>query len=200
MKIPPSELTHSIKEPAWYAVQVRSRKESYIASQLENRGIECFLPKFRSVRRWSDRIKELDQPLFPGYLFCSFHLDDRRPLLLTPGVMQIVGTARTPTAVAPSEILALQQAVAAGVPRQPWPFIEVGEQVRVVYGSLSGLEGILLNFKGSHRVVLSVTLLQRSVAFEVDLAWVRPISVTASTRHATKAGVSTAGLAPVVER
>ena len=185
MTIPPTELDISRKEPAWYAVQVRSRKESHIASQLENRGVECFLPKFKAVRRWSDRIKELDQPLFPGYLFCRFHLDDRRPLLLTPGVMQIVGTARTPTAVAASEVLALQQAVAAGVPRQPWPFIEVGEQVRVIYGSLSGLEGILLNFKGSHRVVLSVTLLQRSVAFEVELAWVRPTAVVAERQAST---------------
>jgi len=114
--------------------------------------------------------------------------------------MQIVGTARTPTAVAPNEILALQQAVVAGVPRQPWPFIEVGEQVRVVYGSLSGIEGILLNFKGSHRVVLSVTLLQRSVAFEVDLAWVRAVSVTSAARHASTVGVGSAGLTPVVQR
>src|SRR5271165_3316666 len=160
LKISSSEIVNPIKDPAWYAVQVRSRKEGYIASQVENRGIECFLPTFKSVRRWSDRLKEMDQPLFPGYLFCRFHLDNRRPLLLTPGVMQIVGTARIPTAVATSEVIALQQAVAAGIPRQPWPFIELGEKVRVVYGSLSGIEGILLNFKGSHRVVLSVTLLQ----------------------------------------
>jgi len=177
LKILQSELANRENGTAWYAVQVRSRKEGSIALQLENRGIECFLPKFTSVRRWSDRLKEIDQPLFPGYLFCRFHLDHRQPLLLTPGVMQILGTGKAPTAVPTSEIASLQQAVLAGVPRQPWPFIEVGQQVQVVYGSMSGLQGILLNFKGSHRVVLSVSLLQRSVAFEVDVSWVRPLSI-----------------------
>ncbi len=156
----------------WYAVQCWLRKESMIAAQLEGQGFECFLPKYKSVREWSDRKKEVEQPLFPGYLFCRFDYTQRRPVVVTPGVLQVVGCGRTPTPIEDREMEAIQIAVASGVPGQPWPYLEVGEKVRIHTGKLSGLEGILVNFKGNHRVVLSVTLLQRSVALEVDLAWV----------------------------
>jgi len=91
---------------------------------------------------------------------------------MSPGVLQVVGNGKTAIPVPDSEILKLQMAVASEAPRQPWPYIAVGQRVRVTYGSLSGLEGILINFKGSHRVVLSVTLLQRSVAIEVEQSWI----------------------------
>jgi transcription elongation factor/antiterminator RfaH len=156
----------------WYAVQCWLRKESMIATQLEGQGFACFLPKYKSLREWSDRKKEVEQPLFPGYLFCRFDYTQRRPVVVTPGVLQVVGCGRTPTPIEDREIEAIQIAVASGVPGQPWPYLEVGEKVRIHTGKLSGLEGILVNFKGNHRVVLSVTLLQRSVALEVDLAWV----------------------------
>jgi transcription elongation factor/antiterminator RfaH len=156
----------------WYAVQCWLRKESLIAAQLEGQGIECFLPKYKSLREWSDRKKEVERPLFPGYLFCRFDYTQRRPVVVTPGVVQIVGCGRTPTPIEDREIQAIQIAVASGVSGQPWPYLEVGEKVRIHTGTLSGLEGILVNFKGNHRVVLSVTLLQRSVALEVDLSWV----------------------------
>jgi transcription antitermination factor NusG len=160
---------------SWYALQVRSRRENLVAAHMSGQGIECFLPLYKSVRRWSDRLKELEQPLFPGYLFCRFDFQKRSPLLMTPGVIQIVGVGRTPMAVDDTELQAVRQAVLSGVPNQPWPYLEVGERVRVNYGSLSGLEGVLVNFKGSHRVVLSVTLLQRSVAMEIDLEWATPL-------------------------
>lgn len=156
----------------WYAVQCWLRKESLVATQLEGQGFECFLPKYKSVREWSDRKKEVERPMFPGYLFCRFDYTQRRPVVVTPGVMQIVACGRTPSPIEDSEIQAIQIAVASGVPGQPWPYLEVGEKVRIHTGTLSGLEGILVNFKGNHRVVLSVTLLQRSVALEVDLSWV----------------------------
>ena len=156
----------------WYVVQCWLRKESVIAAQLEGQGFECFLPKYKSLREWSDRKKEVERPLFPGYLFCRFDYTQRRPIVVTPGVLQIVGCGRTPTPVEDREIQSIQIAVASGVPGQPWPYLEVGEKVRIHTGTLSGLEGILVNFKGNHRVVLSVTLLQRSVALEVDLSWV----------------------------
>jgi transcription antitermination factor NusG len=156
----------------WFALQVRSRKEALVAAQLGGQGYECFFPTYKSLRKWSDRVKELDQPLFPGYLFCRFDFQNRRPLVMTPGVIQIVGIGSTPMPIADSEIKALELAVSSGIPSQPWPYLEVGEKVRVIYGSLSGLEGILINFRGNHRVVVSVTLLQRSVAMEVDIAWV----------------------------
>jgi transcription antitermination factor NusG len=157
---------------AWYALQVWSRKESSVYSHLQGLGFECLLPTYKCKRQWSDRVKELEQPLFPGYLFSRFDFQNRCQLVMAPGVIQVVGNGKTPLAVDEAEIERLQIAVASDMARQPWPYIEVGEKVRVNYGSLRGLEGILINFKGSHRVVLSVSLLQRSVAVEVDLSWV----------------------------
>lgn len=161
---------------SWFAVQTRTRHENFAAKQLSGRGYEVFLPFYLSKRRWSDRMQEFEVPLFPGYLFCRFNLLDRLPILTTPGVIQIVGVGKTPIPVDEEEVIALQTAVRTDVPRQPWPFLKVGERVRVEAGPLSGLEGVLLNFKGRYRLVLSVSLLQRSVAVEVDSAWVTPVS------------------------
>jgi transcription antitermination factor NusG len=159
----------------WFALQVRSRRESPISAHLSGQGYECFLPMYKSTRRWSDRVKEVDQPLFPGYLFCRFDLHNRGPVLMTPGIQQIVGVGRTPMPVEESEMESIRQALASGLPSQPWPYLELGQRVRVNHGSLKDLEGILINFKGSNRVVLSVSLLQRSVAMEIDLSWVIPL-------------------------
>jgi len=142
---------------------------------LEGQGFECFLPLYQSKRRWSDRVKEVEQPLFPGYLFCRLDLNNRGPVLMTPSVQQIVGVGRTPIPVEEREMESIRLALSSGLPSQPWPYMHVGERVRVNYGSLVNLEGILVNFKGSNRVVLSVTLLQRSVAMEIDLAWLSPV-------------------------
>jgi transcription antitermination factor NusG len=103
---------------------------------------------------------------------------------MTPGVQQIVGIGGTPIPVEETELEPIRQAIGSGLSSQPWPYLQVGERVRVTYGSLSNLEGILINFKGSHRVVLSLTLLQRSVAVEVDLAWVTPLVETRTVRAA----------------
>jgi transcription antitermination factor NusG len=157
----------------WYALQVHARKEQAIACQLENRRLESFLPTYKSLRKWSDRTKEVEQALFPGYVFCRFDFENRQAVVTTGGVLQVVGNGVTP--IADLEISALQTAVRSGAPSQPWPYMEVGERVRVTYGHLAGLEGVLVNFKGNHRVVLSVTLLQRSVAMEVDLSWLTPV-------------------------
>jgi transcription antitermination factor NusG len=161
---------------SWYALQVNCRKESSIASQIEGRGFECFLPTYKSLRKWSDRTKEVDQALFPGYLFCRFEYQERQPIVTAAGVVQVVGNGRIAIAIPDAEIEALQVAVSSGIPAQPWPYLKAGELVRVNYGHLSGLEGILVNFKGNHRVVLSVTLLQRSLALEVDLSWVSAVA------------------------
>jgi len=171
----------------WFALQVRARKEDWVASQLTGQGFDCFLPKYKTVRQWSDRAKELEQPLFPGYLFCRFDYHNRRSLVVTPGIIQIVGSGRSPIPVEQVEIESIRMAVSSGLPNHPWPYLEVGERVRINYGPLSGLEGILVNFKGSHRVVLSVTLLQRSVAMEVELNWISPLA----ERRSAKASRST---------
>jgi len=162
----------------WFAVQTRSRYENLVATLLRGKGYELFLPIYKSRRRWSDRIKELELPLFPGYLFCRFNPLDRFPILVTPGVMQVVGVGKNPIPVDDSEIAALEAAIRSGLPRQPWPFLQIGQKVRIECKPLCGLEGILVEFKGRHRLVLSVTLLQRSVAVEVDDTWIRPIPLS----------------------
>lgn len=187
-------LNHLLANPAsgleskatWYALQVRSRKESYVASQIQGQGFECLLPTYKNIRKWSDRMKELEQPLFPGYLFCRFDFQNRRPVITTPGVLQIVGYGKTAIPVSSEEIQALQLAVSSGIPKQPWPYLEVGQRVRVNYGTLTGLEGILVNVKGNHRVVLSVTLLQRSVAMEVETSWLSPVKESARENAAQR--------------
>jgi len=180
----------------WYVLQCWVRKETMVATQLESQGFECFLPKYKSIREWSDRKKEVEQPLFPGYVFCRFEYSQRRPIVITPGVLQVVGCGRTPTPVEEREIEAIQFAIASEVPRQPWPYLAIGERVRIHTGRLSGLEGILVNFKGNHRVVLSVSLLQRSVALEVDLAWVASLDKRSEMQAqliATRASVRVTG-------
>jgi transcription antitermination factor NusG len=168
--------THTDQTHPWFAVQTRTRYENFAAKQLNGRGYEVFLPFYQSKRRWSDRMQEFEAPLFPGYLFCRLNLLDRLPILTTPGVIQIVGIGRTPIPVDEEEVIALQTAVRTGAPRHPWPFLKVGQKVKVEAGPLCGLEGVLLNFKGRYRLVLSVSLLQRSVAVEVDSAWVTSVS------------------------
>lgn len=159
----------------WFALQARSRHENAVAMQLQGKGYDPFLPLYKVRRRWSDRIKEIELPLFPGYLFCRFNPSDRLPILVTPGIVQIVGIAKTPVPIEETEIANIRTAVESDLPKQVWPFRQVGQRVRVEYGPLQGLEGLLLSIKGRHRLILSVTLLQRSVAVEVDESWVSPI-------------------------
>ncbi|HEV7967681.1 MAG TPA: UpxY family transcription antiterminator [Candidatus Acidoferrales bacterium] len=158
----------------WFALQVRTRHEIGVASFLEAKGYEQFVPLYKCRRRWSDRIKVMEAPLFPGYLFCRFDPQYRLPILKTPGVMQIVGYNRNPTPIEENEINAIQTLIVSGLPTQPWPFLTVGERVRIESGPLSGLDGIVVKLKQNHRLVVSVTLLRRSVAVEIDSALVEP--------------------------
>lgn len=159
----------------WFALQVRTRHESGVASFLAGKGYDPFVPMYRARRRWSDRIKVVEAPLFPGYLFCRFDVNNRLPILTTPGVIQIVGYNRVPVPVDEAEIGTIQSLVVSGLPNQPWPFLHAGDRVQIDAGPLRGLEGILVELKGSHRLIVSVTLLQRSVAVEIDSALVKAV-------------------------
>jgi transcription antitermination factor NusG len=174
----------------WYALQVHARKEQLVASQLENQSLECFLPSYKSLRKWSDRTKEIQQALFPGYVFCRFDYENRQPVVMTTGVTQVVGNGKSAIPIADAEIEALQVAVGSGIATQPWPYLRTGEFVRINYGHLAGLQGILVNFKGNHRVVLSVTLLQRSLALEVELEWLSPVAEPGERRTAARTCVA----------
>lgn len=173
-------MTH-ISALSWFALNTRFRYEDYVAKQLSVKGYEILLPVYRCRRRWSDRVKNVELPLFPGYLFCRFDANDRLPILTTPGMIQVVGFGKTPVPVEASEIVAIQRAISSDLTREPWPYLQIGEKVRVETGALRGVEGILLSVKGGHRLVLSVTLLQRSVAVEVNSSWVTPVSQQGSS-------------------
>jgi transcription antitermination factor NusG len=161
----------------WFALQVRQQSEKLAASALRNKGYEEFLPLYKCRRHWSDRIKLIDHPLFPGYLFCRLDPQNRLPVLTTVGVIQIVGIGKTPVPVDDAEIRAVQAIVESRLPVQPWPFLCAGQQVRLQGGPLRGLEGIFVSYKNEYRLVVSVTLLERSVAVEVDCDWVVPLRI-----------------------
>ena len=162
----------------WYALQVRSRWENATATLLSGKGYQTFLPTYKAEKRWRTTSRELSVPLFPGYVFCHFDVHNRLPVLVTPGVLSVVGRGRTPVAVEDSEIDALQRVISSGLQTEPWPFLEVGQRVRILQGALSGLEGILTSFRGSHRIVVSVSLLCRSVSLEIERSRIDPIQST----------------------
>jgi len=174
-------------ELPWFAVHVRTRHETAIASFLEAKGYEQFVPLYKFKKRWSDRVKVLEAPLFPGYLFCRFDPQFRLPILKTPGVIQIMGYNRIPTPIDETEMSAIQTVIESGLQTEPWPFLEVGEHVRIGSGSLRGLDGIVLKMKENHRLVVSVTLLRRSVAVEIDSTLVEPFSRAAVPSEETQA-------------
>lgn len=171
-----SSLAAESDRRAWFALRVKSRCEKAVAESLKWKEYEEFLPLYRSRRRWSDRYQDVDLPLFPGYVFLRFDIERRLPVLQIPGVVHVVGRGRVPVAVEEQEIAALQTLVASGLRLQPWPFIEVGHEVSLEEGPLRGVKGIVTAVKGNLQLVVSVTLLQRSVAVKVDRRWVRPES------------------------
>ena len=126
------------------------------------------MPLYQTRRRWSDRLKLTELPLFPGYIFCRLDPRFRLPLLTIPGVLQFVGAGKIPTPIEDAEIAAIQMAVRSGLLTEPWPFLERGQRVRLDEGPLAGLEGILAGTAERLRIIVSVTLLQRSVAVAIE--------------------------------
>ena len=176
------------QEHQWFAVRTAAGREKAVSAQFQNKGIEEFLPLYKSRRQWSDRTKEIEFPLFPGYLFCRFDFSNRLPILITPGVKLIVGYGKIPVPVSEAEIDSLRRAVSSGAEAMPWPYLSIGQRVRVREGSLTGVEGILLQVKNSWRVVLSVELLRRSVAVELDRGAVAPVAGGAEAAAAAEPG------------
>jgi transcription antitermination factor NusG len=159
----------------WFALQVRTRWESSTTLLLSGKGYQTLLPTYKSKKRCNGKLREINAPLFPGYVFCQFDAQQRLPILVTPGVIAVVGCGKVPLPVDDGEIAALQTVVSSGFPAEPWPFLELGQRVRIDTDALQGLEGILINFKGNERIVVSVSLLRRSVALEIDRCCVRPV-------------------------
>jgi transcription antitermination factor NusG len=160
----------------WYALRVRSRNEKLVSFGLRERGYTEFLPLYTTTRRWSDRMQRVELPLFPGYLFCRFDAENRLPILTTPGVSHVVGIGKLPLPVEDAEIAALQAIVSSGLLLQPWPFLRIGQRVTVQDGPLRNVEGAVLEIKDQQHLVISITLLQRSVAVRMERSWIRPNS------------------------
>ena len=166
----------AVDVPPWFALRVRPRWEKCAGEVLRSKGYDEFVPLYRSRRRWSDRDKEVLVPLFPGYIFCRLLPAAYGKVLSTPGVIEFVGIGKAPSPVDDGEIEAIKTIVNARLQIEQLPFLAAGQRVRIEGGPLYGLEGILLKVGRQHRLVASVTLLQRSVAVEVDLDWVRLIT------------------------
>ena len=160
----------------WYAVCTRHQHEKAAARILEYKEFEVFLPLYKARRRWKDRVKELSVPLFPGYLFIREGLERWLPIITTPGVCNIVSCGGRPAAIPHSEIEGVRRIVESTLRVEPHPFLRSGDWVRVKYGPIAGVEGILLRKKNIARLVLSVEMLGKSAAVEVEATNVERVS------------------------
>ena len=159
----------------WFALRVKSNCEKIVATGISYKGFEEFLPLYQRRQRWSDRFKSIASPLFPGYVFCRIDPRVRLPILTIPGALHFIGIGKAPVPIEDSEIAAIQRAVRSGRPVAPWAYLSAGQLVRFDDGPLAGLEGILIESRKQCRVVVSVTLLKRSVAVEIERGWVTPL-------------------------
>jgi transcription antitermination factor NusG len=162
-------------EEHWYAAQTCANHEKRAQEQLRQRAVDTYLPVYASVRRWKDRRVTLDLPLFPGYVFVRLALRDRLPVLQTPSVVRLVGFGGQPVALPDQEIEALRQGLTGEMRIEPHPYLKIGQRVRVKTGPLQGLEGILARKKKASRFVISLDLIMRSVAVEIDVAELEPV-------------------------
>ncbi len=159
----------------WYAVSVFPRHEKRVARLLDARGTTYLLPLYSSVRRWKDRRRQVEMVLFPGYVFVSIRLEERVGVLTLPGVARFVTFRGQPAVVPEHEIQAIGSSARSGLAVQPHPYLQKGRHVRVRSGPMAGVEGILVRRRDKLRVILSVNLIMRSVAAEVDEADIEPL-------------------------
>jgi transcription antitermination factor NusG len=161
----------------WFAVQTRPRHERKVSTGLGEKGIQNFLPLHRERRRWSDRHQWVESPLFSQYLFVRLpmSLDSRVRVLQTAGIIHFVGALGRGTPIPEEQIEALRAIVANAIPATPHEFLRVGERVRIRGGALEGIEGILTAIRNERRLVLSVELIQKSVAICIDGFAVEPV-------------------------
>ena len=159
----------------WYAITVKHQHEQAVRSALVFKGFEALAPTYRGRREWSDRVKELDLPLFRGYVFCRFPYVERVKVIDTPGVAKVVNFGGNPAEIPNEEIAALQAAMASRFPVRPWPYLKPGDRVRVERGPLRGLEGTLLRERDSVRLIIGVEMLRRSMSVELEAGMVTPL-------------------------
>jgi transcription antitermination factor NusG len=178
----------------WWALYTRHQHEKVVAEMLGAKGLEVFLPLYESIRRWKDRNKALWLPLFPCYVFVRGTLERRLQVVSTPGVHMILTNGERIATVPEEEIDAIRRTVEGSLRVEPHPFLKVGERVRVMRGTLEGVEGILVRKKNLYRLVLSVNMLAQSVAVEIDAADVEPVAPRGLTGAPPPAGYPSAKL------
>lgn len=161
-------------ENLWFALTVGPCHERRAERALLNQGFEAYLPAYRVRRQWSDRMKSLEMPLFPGYIFCRFGYPDRLRVLNSAGVRSVVTNAGLPAPVAEDELHAVRSLLASGKPLAPWPYLRIGQRVVIRDGQFADLRGMIVRAKDSWRVVVSVEALNCSVSIEVDADQVAP--------------------------
>jgi transcription termination/antitermination protein NusG len=154
----------------WYGIHTRHQHEMSVASILSNKGFKVFYPTYESVRKWKDRNKKLSLPLFPGYVFLADDVEKKLLIVSTPGVCAILSFAGQPAVIPASEIEPLQRSMDCRYKLTPHPFLNTGDRLRIKSGPLAGTEGILTRKKDVYRLVLSVEMLGRSAAVEIDAA------------------------------
>lgn len=160
----------------WYALTVKHQHEVAVRSALAYQGFEALAPTYRARRRWSDRMKEIDLPLFAGYVFCRFAFSERMQVMAVPGVGKVVEFGGQPAEISEAEIGAIRIAMASKLPVRPWPHLKQGDRVRVERGPLRGVEGILLREeRDCLQLVIGIEMLQRSLAVEVEADMVTPV-------------------------
>ena len=164
-----TDIPNVIGAANWYALFARHQHEKAVALALSNKNFEAYLPLYRSLRRWQDRDKQLLLPLFPGYLFIREGLDRQLQILTTPGVLHIVGWGGRPAIVPQAQLDAVRRILASRLAVESHPYLNCGDRVRVKSGPLMGLEGILTRKKGVARLVISLGMLGRSAAVEIDI-------------------------------
>src|SRR6185436_5593315 len=160
--------SNPVSESRWVAVYTIARHEKAVARQLEERRIETFLPLYRSLHRWKDRKKEVELALFPSYVFVRILTSDKLAVLQVPGVVNLVSFNGEVAVLPEQEIVALRRGLENHLCAEPCPYLKVGKSVRVIRGPMAGAEGILCRKKDRYRFVISVDVLMRSVAVEVD--------------------------------
>jgi transcription antitermination factor NusG len=159
----------------WYAVYTYPRHEKAVREQLESRCIEAFLPTFTSENRWKDRRVRIQTPLFPGYVFARIDLSERGKVFAVPSVIRMLSFNGTPAPIDDSEIQAVRLCLERGAAVKPYPFLEVGDRVRVRSGVLEGLEGLISRCKNERRLIVPISLTNQSVAVEVDVQLLEPL-------------------------
>jgi transcription termination/antitermination protein NusG len=152
----------------WYGIRTRSNHEKVAAAVLRGKGYDPYLPLYRLPRNRQDAQGDGQHPLFPGYVFCRFNVKKRLPILMTTGVISVLGFGKEPAAIPDEEIEKVRVVLRSGLPAEPCAYLREGLRVRVKDGSLDGVEGILVKRKNQYRMVVSVTMLQRSISVEID--------------------------------